>query len=140
MFDIGWSELLVIAVVAIIVVGPKDLPGMLRAFGKTMSQVRRTANDFKRQFNEALREAEDESGLKDTSEQLKGIGSINPVADVKKELNELTKEASVTEPDSTPAKKPETAAKPAAKSANASAKPKPAAKSAKSAKSGSDAA
>ncbi len=129
MFDIGWSELLVIAVVAIIVVGPKDLPGMLRAFGKTMSQVRRTANDFKRQFNEALREAEDESGLKDTSEQLKGIGSINPVADVKKELNELTKEASVTEPDSTPAKKPETAAK-----------PKPAAKSAKSAKSGSDAA
>lgn len=140
MFDIGWSELLVIAVVAIIVVGPKDLPGMLRAFGKTMSQVRRTANDFKRQFNEALREAEDESGLKDTSEQLKGIGSINPVADVKKELNELTKEASVTEPDSTPAKEPETAAKPAAKSANASAKPKPAAKSAKSAKSGSDAA
>lgn len=140
MFDIGWSELLVIAVVAIIVVGPKDLPGMLRAFGKTMSQVRRTANDFKRQFNEALREAEDESGLKDTSEQLKGIGSINPVADVKKELNELTKEASVTAPDSTPAKKPEAAAKPAAKSANASAKPKSAAKSAKSAKSGSDAA
>ena len=140
MFDIGWSELLVIAVVAIIVVGPKDLPGMLRAFGKTMSQVRRTANDFKRQFNEALREAEDESGLKDTSEQLKGIGSINPVADVKKELNELTKEASVTEPASTPAKEPETAAKPAAKSTNASAKPKPAAKSAKSAKSGSDAA
>ncbi len=57
MFDIGWSELLVIAVVAIIVVGPKDLPGMLRAFGRTMTQVRRTANDFKRQFNEALREA-----------------------------------------------------------------------------------
>lgn len=133
MFDIGWSELLVIAVVAIIVVGPKDLPGMLRAFGKTMSQVRRTANDFKRQFNEALREAEDESGLKDTSEQLKGIGSINPVADVKKELNELTKEASVSVPDSSPPKKTETAAKPA----SASAKAKPAAKSAKS---GSDAA
>jgi sec-independent protein translocase protein TatB len=137
MFDIGWSELLVIAVVAIIVVGPKDLPGMLRAFGKTMSQVRRTANDFKRQFNEALREAEDESGLKDTSEQLKGIGSINPVADVKQELNELTKEASVTELESAAPKKTGAAATPAGKSASEPTKTKPAAKSAKS---GSDAA
>ena len=137
MFDIGWSELLVIAVVAIIVVGPKDLPGMLRAFGRTMNQVRRTANDFKRQFNEALREAEDESGLKDTSEQLKGIGSINPVADVKKELNELTKAASVTDLDSSTAKKTEPAAKPTEKPASKPAKKKPAAKSAES---GSDAA
>ncbi len=143
MFDIGWSELLVIAVVAIIVVGPKDLPGMLRAFGRTMTQVRRTANDFKRQFNEALREAEEESGLKDTSDQLKGIGSINPVADVKKELNELTKEAAVTDPDpaavkkAEPAKKTEPGKKPANKSKSAPAKPKPAAKSAES---GSDAA
>lgn len=140
MFDIGWSELLVIAVVAIIVVGPKDLPGMLRAVGKTMSQVRRTANDFKRQFNEALREAEDESGLKDTSAQLKDIGSINPVADVKKELNELTKEAGVTELETAAPKKTGAAATPAEKPASKPTKKKPAAKSAKSAKSGSDAA
>jgi len=99
MFDIGWSELLVIAVVAIIVVGPKDLPGMLRAFGKTMSQVRRTANDFKRQFNDALREAETESGLKETTDQLKSIGSINPMADVKDSLNELKKDVSVMDDD-----------------------------------------
>lgn len=137
MFDIGWSELLVIAVVAIIVVGPKDLPGMLRAFGRTMNQVRRTANDFKRQFNEALREAEEESGLKDTSDQLKGIGSINPVADVKKELNELTKEVSVTDQDSPTTKKAERTTKSAEQSKKAPAKPKPAAKSAES---GSDAA
>ena len=137
MFDIGWSELLVIAVVAIIVVGPKDLPGMLRAFGRTMNQVRRTANDFKRQFNEALREAEDESGLKDTSDQLKDIGSINPVADVKKELNELTKEASVTDLDSSAPKKTAPAAEPAEAPASKPSKKKPAAKSAES---GSDAA
>ena len=99
MFDIGWSELLVIAVVAIIVVGPKDLPGMLRAFGKTMNQVRRTANDFKRQFNDALREAETESGLKDTTDQLKSIGSINPMADVKEGLNELKKDINVVDGD-----------------------------------------
>ena len=70
MFDIGWSEILVIAVVAIVVVGPKELPRMLRTFGKTMGQVRRMSNDFKRQFDEALREAEREVGLEDTKKQL----------------------------------------------------------------------
>ena len=73
MFDIGWSEILVIAVVAIVVVGPKELPRMLRTFGKTMGQVRRMANDFKRQFDEALREAEREVGLEDTKKQLQAI-------------------------------------------------------------------
>jgi sec-independent protein translocase protein TatB len=85
MFDIGWSEILVIAVVAIVVVGPKELPRMLRSFGKTMGTVRRTANDFKRQFDEALREAERESGLDETRKSLASIG--NPVADLKKDLS-----------------------------------------------------
>ncbi len=58
MFDIGWSELLVIAVVAIVVVGPKDLPDMLRNLGRGMKAMRRMAADFQGQFNEALREAE----------------------------------------------------------------------------------
>ncbi len=71
MFDVGWSEILVIAAVAIVVVGPKDLPRMLRTFGKTMGQVRRTANDFKRQFDEALREAEREAGLEDAKKQIR---------------------------------------------------------------------
>ena len=85
MFDIGWSEILVIAVVAIIVVGPKELPRMLRTFGRTMGTVRRTANDFKRQFDEALREAERDSGLEETRKSLKSIG--NPIADLKKDLS-----------------------------------------------------
>lgn len=58
MLDIGWSELLVIAVVMIVIVGPKDLPKMLRAFGKATARMRSTANEFKKQFDEALREAE----------------------------------------------------------------------------------
>ena len=85
MFDIGWSEILVIAAVAIVVVGPKELPRMLRTFGKTMGQVRRTANDFKRQFDEAVREAEREVDLEDTRKSLKAIG--NPIADAKKDLD-----------------------------------------------------
>jgi sec-independent protein translocase protein TatB len=84
MFDIGWSEILVIAVVAIVVVGPKELPKMLRTFGKTMGTLRRTANDFKRQFDEALREAERDAGLEETRKSLQSIG--NPVADLKREL------------------------------------------------------
>ena len=58
MFDIGWSELLVIAVVAIIVVGPKDLPRMMRTFGSYAGKLRRMAGDFQRQFEDAMREAE----------------------------------------------------------------------------------
>ena len=46
MLDIGWSELLVIAVVAIVVVGPKDLPRMMRTVGFYAGKVRRAASDF----------------------------------------------------------------------------------------------
>jgi len=58
MFDIGWSELLVIGVVALIAIGPKELPGVLRAAGHWMGKVRRMASDFQDQFREAMREAE----------------------------------------------------------------------------------
>ena len=53
--NFAWSEMLVIACVAIIVVGPKDLPGMLRQFGKAIGNVKRLAGDFQRQFNDASR-------------------------------------------------------------------------------------
>lgn len=58
MFDIGWSELLVIAVVALIAIGPKELPGVLRTIGQWMGKARRMAAEFQGQFNEAMREAE----------------------------------------------------------------------------------
>lgn len=58
MFDIGWSELLVIAAVALIVIGPKELPGVLRSVGMWMGKIRRMAADFQSQFQEAMREAE----------------------------------------------------------------------------------
>jgi len=58
MFDIGWSELLVIGVVALIVIGPKELPGVLRTVGQWITKVRRMAAEFQGQFQEAMREAE----------------------------------------------------------------------------------
>ena len=58
MFDIGWSELLIIGVVALIAIGPKELPGVLRMVGQYMGKVRRMASEFQDQFREAMREAE----------------------------------------------------------------------------------
>ncbi|RCS24236.1 twin-arginine translocase subunit TatB [Phyllobacterium salinisoli] len=80
MLDIGWSEILVIAVVLIVVVGPKDLPKMLRAFGKASSRMRKTANEFRRQFDEALREAE----LDDVKNVVNDARSLDPRTDIKK--------------------------------------------------------
>lgn len=58
MFDIGWSELLVIGVVALLVVGPKELPVLLRTVGKYVGMMRRQAAEFREQFDEAMRESE----------------------------------------------------------------------------------
>jgi sec-independent protein translocase protein TatB len=58
MFDIGWSELALIAVVALVAIGPKELPGVLRTVGQWVGKVRRMASEFQGQFQEAMREAE----------------------------------------------------------------------------------
>ena len=58
MFDIGWAEFLLIGMVALLVIGPKELPGVLRSLGQAIGKVRRMASEFQGQFNEAMREAE----------------------------------------------------------------------------------
>lgn len=83
MFDIGMTEMLVIAVVAIIVVGPKDLPGMLRNVAKYVGQIRGMARDFKGQMDSALKEAELD-GVKNT---LDDIRNMNPINDIKSEVS-----------------------------------------------------
>jgi sec-independent protein translocase protein TatB len=85
MFDLSWTELLVIAVVAIIVVGPKDLPRALRAIGRWTGKAKRMARDFQNQFNEALREAE----LDTIKKEVESVGKIDPMADMRKEVREI---------------------------------------------------
>src|SRR5262245_15989067 len=58
MFDISWSEILVVGIVALLVVGPKELPALLRTIGRYFGVIKRQAVDFRAQFDEALREAE----------------------------------------------------------------------------------
>ena len=85
MLDIGWSELLVIGVVLIVVVGPKDLPRMLRTFGKTVTQLRRMAGDFRKQFDEALDEAE----LGDVRDSVRDLKALDPTKDLRKALKPM---------------------------------------------------
>lgn len=85
MLDIGWTELLVIAVILIVVVGPKDLPPMIRAFGKMTKRLRQTAGEFRAQFDEALREAE----LDDLKKSVDDVRSLNPANSIREALNPL---------------------------------------------------
>jgi sec-independent protein translocase protein TatB len=71
MFDIGWTELLVIGIVALIVVGPKDLPGMFRTLGRFTGKMKGMAREFQRAMNEAA----DETGVKDIAGDLKNVTS-----------------------------------------------------------------
>jgi len=85
MFDIGWTELLVIAVVLIVVVGPKDLPPMLRAFGKMTQRAKKVAGEFRAQFDEALREAD----LDEVRQTLADAQRLNPANTLREAMNPL---------------------------------------------------
>ncbi|MCO5129638.1 MAG: Sec-independent protein translocase protein TatB [Xanthobacteraceae bacterium] len=117
MFDIGWSELVVIGVVALIAIGPKELPGVLRTVGQWMGKVRRMAAEFQGQFNEAMREAE-MADLKKSFDEIKDTATSLSKNNI---LTSLTQEASDAlkvgdlnaPPSSTAASSPEPAPPPA---------------------------
>src|SRR6476469_9206975 len=84
MFGIGWSEFVVIGVVALIAIGPKELPGVLRMVGQSIGTIRRMANEFQGQFQEAMREAEMADVRKefdDISASASSVANSDPVAE-----------------------------------------------------------
>ena len=85
MFDVGYSELLVIAIVLIVVIGPKDLPKMLRAFGRMMTKFRTVSGDFRRQFDDALREAE----LDEVRKTIADVRNLDPRNQLRDAFNPL---------------------------------------------------
>ncbi|MGB3446013.1 MAG: Sec-independent protein translocase protein TatB [Xanthobacteraceae bacterium] len=103
MFDIGWSELVVIGVVALIVIGPKELPGVLRMIGQWMGKVRRMASEFQGQFNEAMREAE-MADLKKSFDDIKDTASSlskdNILTSLTQDVSDAMKVGDLNEPGS----------------------------------------
>ena len=119
MLDIGWPELLVVAIVLIVVVGPKDLPRMLRTFGRTTSKMRSMANDFRRQFDDALKEAE----LDDVKKLVDDARSLNPKTALRRELASLDSIGKEVESGLRNAAKPNSEAAKTGEAAPAEAKP-----------------
>jgi sec-independent protein translocase protein TatB len=103
MFDIGWSELVIIAVVALIAIGPKELPGVLRMVGQWMGKARKMAGEFQGQFQEAMREAE-MADLKKTFDEVKetatGFASNNVMTSLQKDVSDSLRIDDINKPES----------------------------------------
>jgi sec-independent protein translocase protein TatB len=102
MFDIGWGEFLVIGIVALIAIGPKELPTVLRTVGQWVTKLRRMASEFQSQFQEAIREAEMADLKKEVDEMTEKATSyahFDPIGDIRKEIENI----SADKPAETPA-------------------------------------
>jgi sec-independent protein translocase protein TatB len=119
MFDIGWSEMLIIGVVVLVVLGPKELPHALKTFSHWMRAARKLGSEFQSGVNEIVREAE----LEDAKRELQKISShsisdkiekaIDPSGDLKKAINEPVTEAKAALSEPKPEAEPEAGAEPA---------------------------
>jgi sec-independent protein translocase protein TatB len=89
MFELDWGKLVIIGIVALIAIGPKELPTVLRTLGQWVAKIRRMASEFQGQFQEALREAE-VADLKKQAEELHSTvtdaAKFDPLAEVDKSL------------------------------------------------------
>ncbi|MDX7950363.1 Sec-independent protein translocase protein TatB [Lichenihabitans sp. Uapishka_5] len=88
MFDIDTSKLLIVAVLALIVIGPKELPRVMRQIGQAVGKLRRMSAEFQGQFMDAIKDAE----IEDIRRELKDLektSHFNPVADIQAEVSSL---------------------------------------------------
>lgn len=119
MFDIGWSELLLIGVVALIVVGPKELPRMLRTVGQYVGRAKSVAREFQRSMDDAAREM-DVQELRDAQRQLTDlksmkVGDLSGIGDIGGAAKPKTPEIHASsEPRAAAVETPEPKAEPAA--------------------------
>ena len=95
MFDLDLGKLVIIGIVALIVIGPKELPGVLRTLGQMITKVRRMATEFQNQFQEAMREAELadlKKEVDDMSAQAQSYAHFDPAEEVRKHVEAVGKE------------------------------------------------
>jgi sec-independent protein translocase protein TatB len=141
-FDIGWSEMAIIMLVALVVIGPKDLPRLARSVGQWVAKGRAMARDFQRSLEEMAREAE----LDDVKREIEKVGRTNISKSIEKAIDPGGELSRAFNPDSSsksaaagspkvtngaakPAiAKPDVAAEPATAASKATAEPKAAAK------------
>ena len=93
MFDIGWSEMLIIGVVALVVIGPKELPGALKTFAYWMKQARKLAREFQSGVDDMIRQAELDEAKQAVEDARRKINSdienaIDPTGEVKQALSD----------------------------------------------------
>src|SRR5438045_7940227 len=89
MFDISWGKLVIIGVVALLVIGPRELPAVLRQLGQAMAKIRRMAAEFQGQFQEAMREAEMADLKKEFEDTTSSLKSTFDTTDIKNELEKM---------------------------------------------------
>ncbi|NHK29024.1 twin-arginine translocase subunit TatB [Parvularcula flava] len=87
--QIGFLELMVLAVLALVVVGPKDLPKLMRGIGKFLRQARSMADEFRAGFDEMARESE----MAELRNEIESLKKNNPVNEVKKAVEDTAKQA-----------------------------------------------
>src|SRR5215475_14671302 len=93
MFDIGWSEMLIIGVVALVVIGPKELPGAFRTFAYWTKQARKLAREFQSGVDEMIRQAELDEARQAVEEARRKINrdiedAVDPTGEVKQALSD----------------------------------------------------
>ena len=92
MFDISWTEFVLIGIVALIFIGPKELPAVMRTIGQYTRKVRSMAADFQNQFQEALREAEMADLKKQVDDMAHDIKHYDPLKDVRSDVEAIGKD------------------------------------------------
>ena len=99
MFDFGWQELMLVAFVLVLVVGPKDLPRALKTFTTYMGKIRGMANDFRSSLMEVADQEEFKEVKKAIADTKTGLieQTKEPMADIRKNMEEAGKAAEITE-------------------------------------------
>jgi sec-independent protein translocase protein TatB len=92
MFDISWTEFLLIGIVALIVIGPKELPAVMRSLGQWTRKIRSLAADFQNQFHEAMREAEMADLKKQVDDMASDVKNYDPLKDVRADVEAIGKD------------------------------------------------
>jgi sec-independent protein translocase protein TatB len=93
MFDLSWSHILIFLVVALVVVGPKDMPRLLRMAGQWVGRARSMANEFRKSFDEMARQSE----LDELRTEIENLRRERPLSEMEAEMNKPVDGALMTE-------------------------------------------